>query len=61
MEVTKLGKFLTKRYKLYIATMYPKYTLFEREIERLQHVPIRLCDGANDNMKLRPVKAVRLG
>lgn len=34
---------------------------YERQIERLKHDPIRLCDGTNENINLRYIKAVRLG
>jgi hypothetical protein len=61
LGATKLGKFLTNRYTLYYATIYPKYTSFERELERLMHDPIRLCDGNNENISIKPIKAVRLG
>jgi hypothetical protein len=55
-----LGKFSTKRYSLYYATIYPKYTSFEREVERLQHDPIRYYDGTNENVSIKTIKAVRL-
>jgi hypothetical protein len=55
-----LGKFQKTRYTLYYATIYPKYTSFERQIERLQHDPIRLCDGTNENVSIKTIKVVRL-
>jgi hypothetical protein len=36
-------------------------TSFERQITRLKHDPIRLYDGENERVALRPIKAVRLG
>jgi hypothetical protein len=47
--------------KKYYAQVSENKSSFERQINRLKHDPIRLCDGANDNLKLRPIKAVRLG
>jgi hypothetical protein len=32
-----------------------------RNINRIKHDPIRLCDGANENIAMPNVKAVRLG
>lgn len=41
---------------------YPENnTSFERQIARLKHDPIRYCDGENERVELRPIKAVRLG
>jgi hypothetical protein len=36
-------------------------TSFERQITRLKHNPIRLCDGENERVALRPIKWARLG
>jgi hypothetical protein len=36
-------------------------TSLERQIARLTHDPIRYCDGENERVALRPIKAVRLG
>ncbi|MDR7001617.1 putative ABC-type transport system involved in lysophospholipase L1 biosynthesis ATPase subunit [Neobacillus niacini] len=45
----------------YYAQQSEKNTLVERQIERLQHDPIRLCDGENERVSLRPIKAVKPG
>ncbi|CAM3633024.1 hypothetical protein MEZE111188_00260 [Mesobacillus zeae] len=49
------------RLNRYYALQSEIKTSFERQIERLQHDPIRLCDGANENISFRTIKAVRLG
>lgn len=48
---------LNRYYDLYT----DKNTSFERQIARLTHDPIRYCDGENERVALRPIKAVRLG
>jgi hypothetical protein len=48
---------LNRYYDLYTN----KNTSFDRQIERLQHDPIRLCDGSNENVGIRPIKAVKPG
>ena len=35
-------------------------TSFERQITRFIHDPIRYCDGENERVAIRPIKAVRL-
>ena len=48
---------LNRYYDLYTN----KNTSFDRQIERLQHDPIRLCDGENAQVGIRPIKAVKPG
>jgi DNA-binding protein H-NS len=49
------------RLNKYYAQVSENKSSFERQIERMQHDPIRLYDGANENVSLKPIKAVRLG
>jgi hypothetical protein len=48
---------LNRYYDLYT----DKNTIFERQIQRLQHDPIRYYDGSNEKVSNISIKAVRLG
>jgi hypothetical protein len=45
----------------YYYLSYEFNTLFERQLERIQHDPIRYYDGANAKVSDISIKAVRLG
>jgi hypothetical protein len=53
-----LGKYSTNPYKLYYASIDLKNTSFERQINRLQHDPIRFYDGNNEEISIKTIKAV---
>jgi hypothetical protein len=54
---------LLRKHRLnrYYYLNYNFNTLYERQIQRLQHDPIRYHDGANEKVSNISVKGVRLG
>jgi hypothetical protein len=45
----------------YYAQQSENKSSFERQIERLQHDPIRYYDGTNENVSIKTIKGRRLG